>query len=86
VKLAKVRISGDEIAITGVLTALVAAARAAGFEIPEQSGLYPNRRDPGYRAYLTLALPEGTDTDRAGRRTAAKQSAAPLPQPRRHLP
>ena len=85
-KLAKVRISGDELAITAVLSALVTAARAAGAEIPEQSSLYPNRRDPGYRVYLTLVLPDDTDTDRAGRRTAAKQSAAPLPQPRRQLP
>ena len=83
-KLVKVRMSGDTAALGAALALLVSAAQNGGAEIAEQSALYPNRRDPGCRVYLTLALPDNTDC--AGRRTAAKQSAAPLPQPRRHLP
>jgi hypothetical protein len=86
VKLVKVRLSGDTASLGVVLGLLVAATQNGGAEIAEQSALYPNRRDPGCRVYLTVVLPDDTDTDRAGRRTAAKQSAAPLPQPRRHLP
>ena len=92
-KLAKVRISGDTAVIGEVLLALADAARAGHFEIPEQSALYPNRRDPGYRVYVTLAFPGDPESSSAGRRTTAKQSAAPLPpipaketQARRHLP
>jgi hypothetical protein len=81
----EVRLSGDVLAIADALRVLRDAAQTEGFEVSPPSHPYPNRREPGYRVYLALRFPE-EDTDRAGRRTAAKQSAAPLPQPRRHLP
>jgi hypothetical protein len=81
----KVRLSGDVPAVTEALRVLFRARHDEGFEMSEASGPYPNRREPGYRVYVTLRFPP-ENADRAGRRTAAKQSAAPLPQPRRHLP
>ena len=92
-----VRVSGDLPGTARFLDALAAAAHAGGFEAPEPPQAlraYPNRREPGFRVYLTVRFPQQhTDPPRAGRRTAAKQSAAPLPLPRakknheeRHLP
>ena len=78
----KVRLSGDAPAIAEALRVLHIAALAEGFEIPEKSGLYPNRREPGYRVYVTLRSAPSIRPNRAGRHTAAKQSAAPLPPPR----
>ena len=91
-KLIKIRLSGDTDALSAVLGLLVAAVQNGGAEIADQSGLYPNRRESGARVYLTLLLPDPAETS-AGRRTTAKQSAAPLPsipaqesQEGRHLP
>jgi hypothetical protein len=81
----EVRLTGDAPAIDSALRVLRDAARGEGFEVSPPSRPYPNRREPGYRVYLALRLPE-ENTDRAGRRTAAKQSAAPLPRQRRHHP
>jgi hypothetical protein len=93
-----IRVSGDLPGIAWFLDALAAAAQSGGFEVPgappQGFRAYPNRREPGFRVYLTVRFPcQPTDPARAGRRTAAKQSTAPLPLPRakkiheeRHLP
>ena len=77
----KVRLLGILPGVSAALRALTAAAEAEGFEIAEASPAYPNRRDPGFRLYVTLRFPADSDTAKtsAGRRTTAKQSAAPLP-------
>ena len=82
-----VRVSGDLPGIARFLDALAATAETGGFEVPEPptQGLraYPNRREPGFRVYVTIRFPQQpTDPARTGRRTAAKQSAAPLALPR----
>jgi hypothetical protein len=66
VKLVKVRLSGDTAALGVALALLVSAVQGGGAEIAEQSALYPNRRDPGYRVYLTLAVPDSTGTGPRG--------------------
>jgi hypothetical protein len=89
----KVRLSGDAAVFTAVLDALTAAAQGGAFEVAEVSALYPNRRDPGYRVYLTIAVPDNTGTDQRGaahsrqaiRRPAAPRQAKENPG-RRHLP
>jgi hypothetical protein len=77
----KVRLLGILPGVSAALRALTAAAEAGGFEVAEISQAYPNRRDPGFRLYATLRFPAEDETTKtsAGRRTAAKQSAAPLP-------
>lgn len=78
-KLVKVRLSGDTAALGAALAMLVSAVQGGGAEIAEQSGLYPNRRDPGYRVYLTLAVPDSTGTDQRGpvrRRQAIRKDGA----------
>ena len=80
----KVRLSGDVPAIAEALRVLHIAALAEGFEIPEKSGLYPNRREPGYRVYVTLRFPPEEDTRSCGAahsRQAIRRPAAPS---RRH--
>lgn len=79
----EVRLSGDLPGIGGMVRILRNAAGLEDFEISEPSAPYPNRREPGHRVYVTVLLPDD-DTDEedksdAGRRTAAKLSAAPLP-------
>jgi hypothetical protein len=95
VKLVKVRVSGDATAFAAVLDVLIAAAQGGAFEVAEVSALYPNRRDPGYRVYLTLAVPGSADTTHNQRRAAhsrqaIRRPAAALPaketQGRKHLP
>ena len=93
-----VRVSGTLPGIARFLDALAAAAQAGGFEVPEPPPqgprAYPNRWEAGFRVYLTVRFPQQpTDPSGTGRRTAAKQSAAPLALPRakkiheeRHLP
>ena len=94
-KLVKVRLSGDTASLGAVLGLLVAAAQGGGAEIAEQSALYPNRRDPGSRVYLTLLLPDaaGTTEDQRGathHRQAIRRPAAPITakesQGRKQLP
>jgi len=85
-KLVKVRLSGDTTSLGIVLGLLVSAAQDGGAEIAEQSALYPNRRDPGCRVYLTLVLPpeeESRSRGAAHSRQAIRRPAAPS---RRHLP
>ena len=85
-KLVKVRLSGDAIALGAALALLASAAQGGGVEIAEQSALYPNRRDPGCRVYLTLVLPpeeESRSRGAAHSRQAIRRPAAPS---RRHLP
>jgi hypothetical protein len=79
VKLVKVRLSGDAAALGAALTLLVSAVQGGDAEIAEQSALYPNRRDPGCRVYLTLAVPDGTGTGQRGpvrRRQAIRKDGA----------
>lgn len=68
-KLVKVRLSGDTASLGMVLGLLVSAVQRGGAEIVDQSGTYPNRRDPGARVYLTLLLPDLAE--KAGQRGAA---------------
>lgn len=81
-----VRVSADVSGIARFFDALAAAAEAGGFEVaepPQGFRVYPNHREPGFRMYLTVRfLHEHTGPARAGRRTAAMQSATPLPLPR----
>ena len=94
-KLVKVRLSGDTAALGAALALLVSAAQVGGAEIAEQSALYPNRRDPGCRVYLTLVLPGAAETteDQRGaahHRQAIRRPAAPVTtqerRGKRHLP
>jgi hypothetical protein len=89
VKLVKVRVSGDATAFAAVLDVLTAAAQGGAFEVAEVSDLYPNRRNPGYRVYLTLAVPDAADTthDQRGaahHRQAIRRPAAPIPAKETH--
>jgi hypothetical protein len=95
VKFVKVRLSGDTAALGAALALLVSAAQSGGAEIAEQSALYPNRRDPGCRVYLTLALPGAAEPaeDQRGaahHRQAIRRPAALTPakesRGKRHLP
>lgn len=61
-KLVKVRLTGDTAALGAALALLVSAAQSGGAEIAEQSALYPNRRDPGCRVYLTVLIPDAAET------------------------
>lgn len=94
-KLVKVRLSGDTAALGVALALLVSAAQIGGAEIAEQSAIYPNRRDPGSRMYLTLLLPDAAEPteDQCGaahHRQAIRHPAAPAPAKeshgRKHLP
>jgi hypothetical protein len=63
----KVRLSGGSAALGAAIALLAAAARAGGARLAGQPASYPNRRDPGSRAYLTLVMPgppEGELADR----------------------
>jgi hypothetical protein len=86
--LVKVRLSGDTASLGIALGLLVTAARDGGAEIAGQSALYPNRRDPGCRVYLTLVLPGDQTTERprgAAHHRQAIRRPADAPS-RRHLP
>ncbi len=92
-KLVKVRLSGDTAALSAALALLVSAAQSGGAEIAGQSALYPNRRDPGSRVYLTLAVPDDIRTGQRGAahyRQAIRRPAAAIPaketRGKRHLP
>lgn len=76
----KVRLSGEAAALGAAIALLVSTARDGGAEIADQSALYPNRRDPGCRVYLTLRLPDTAEDPRQ----AAHRPAPGLPG--RHLP
>jgi hypothetical protein len=82
VKLVKVRLSGDTASLGVVLGLLVAAAQNGGAEIAEQSALYPNRRDPGCRVYLTLLLPDAAETTDDQRGAAHSRQAIRRPAAR----
>jgi hypothetical protein len=95
VKLVKVRLSGDTAALGAALALLVSAVQGGGAEIADQSGVYPNRRDPGARVYLTLLLPDVAETteDQRGaahHHQAIRRPAAPITAKeshgRKHLP
>jgi hypothetical protein len=94
VKLVKVRLSGDEPAIEAVLDALAAGIQSGAFEVAKHD-VYPNSRDPGYRVYLTLVLPDAAETAEGQRgaahhRQAIRRPAALAPakesRGKRHLP
>jgi hypothetical protein len=79
VKLVKVRLSGDTAALGAALAMLVSAVQGGGAEIAEQSALYPNRKDPGCRVYLTLVVPDSNGTGQPGaahRRPAIRKDGA----------
>jgi len=84
----KVRLLGILPGVSAAVRVLTAAAEAEGFEVAEVSQAYPNRRDPGFRLYVTLRFPTSEDTrSSAGRRTAAKAIRRPAANPsRRHHP
>lgn len=91
----KVRLLGILPGVSAAVRVLTAAAEAEGFEVAEVSQAYPNRRDPGFRLYITLRFPardEPAEDQRgtAHRRQAIRRPAAPIPakesQGKRHLP
>ena len=55
----KVRLSGAT-ADVEMLATLLADYAGSGIDVIERSAPYPNRRDPGVRAYLTLKIAGGT--------------------------
>lgn len=71
----KIRLSGALPDITAAGSLL--GCLSGGMDLIDISQPYPNRGDAGARLYLTIRLTA---------HPAAGQSAAPLPQPRRHLP
>lgn len=80
----KVRVSGDLPGIASVLRVLRDAAEIEGFEVSDLSRPYPNRREPGYRVYVTLRFPPEEETRLRGAahsRQAIRRPAAPS---RRH--
>jgi hypothetical protein len=82
----KVRMLGILPGVSAAVRVLTAAAEAEGFEVAEVSQAYPNRRDPGFRLYVTLRFPTDEETEQgraAHRRQAIRRPAAPS---RRHLP
>lgn len=81
-KLVKVRLSGDTASLGVLLGLLVSAAQDGGAEIAEQSALYPNRRDPGCRVYLTLLLPDAAETADDQRGAAHSRQAIRRPAAR----
>jgi hypothetical protein len=53
----KVWVSGDAHGIAAALRILHDASDIEGFEIAEESRPYANRREPGFRVYVTLRFP-----------------------------
>ena len=51
----KIRLSGNPADLTRLAHALYGAG-ADGIEVLEESALYANRRDPGWRCYLTVRI------------------------------
>jgi hypothetical protein len=91
----KVRLSGTLPVLSASLHVLYAAEEAGGLEVAEVSQPYPNRRDSGFRLYVTLRFPAaaGPADDQRGaahHRQAIRRPAAALPaketQGKRHLP
>jgi hypothetical protein len=85
----KVRLLGILPGVSAAVRVPTAAADAEGFEVAEVSQPYPNRRDPGFRLYVTLRFP--ADGDTTGQRGAAHsrqaiRRPAAAPTKRRHLP
>jgi hypothetical protein len=87
-----VRVLGGMPGVATVLRLLHNAAQAGGVEVTGQTHPHPNRREPGYRVYLTLRFPSGSTTDSCGAvhsRQAIHRPAAPLqeaPTRKRHHP
>lgn len=84
----KVRLPGILPGVSAAARALTATAESEGFVVAEVSQPYPNRRDPGFRLYVTLRFPADNETalkprGATHRRQAIRRPAAPT---RRHLP
>jgi hypothetical protein len=78
----KVRVSADLPGIASAPRALHDAAQAGGFEIADQTRPYPNRREPGFRVYVTLRFPPQDPSESCGaahNRQAIRRPAAPRP-------
>jgi hypothetical protein len=86
----KVRLLGILPGVSAAVRVLTAAAEAGGFEVAEVSRAYPNRRDPGFRLYVTLRFPADDQRGAAHSRQAIRRPADPIPaketQGTRHLP
>jgi hypothetical protein len=68
----------------GTAAVFADATQTEGFAVTGQTRPYPNRREPGYRVYVTLRFPPGEDTRPCGAahsRQAIRRPAAPS---RRH--
>jgi len=68
--------------IASTLRVLHAAAQAGGFEIAYQTRPYKNRREPGYRVYVTLWFPAEDPAESCGaahNRQVIRRPAAPRP-------
>jgi hypothetical protein len=85
----RVRLLGILPGISAAVRVLTAAAEAEGFEVAEVSQPYPNRRDPGFRLYVTLRFPDTAETTDCQRGAAHHRQAIRRPADapsRRHLP
>lgn len=85
----KVRLLGILPGVSAAVRVLTAAAEAEGFEVAEVSQPYPNRRDPGFRLYVTLRFPATAETTEDQRGAAHYRQAIRRPADapsRRQLP
>lgn len=84
-----VRLSGILPGVSAAVRVLTAAAETEGFEVAGVSRPYPNRRDPGFRLYVTLRFPAAAGTAEDQRGTAHHRQAIRRPADapsRRQLP
>jgi hypothetical protein len=76
----KVRLIGILPGVSAAVRVLTAAGEAEGLEVAEVSQAYPNRRDPGFRLYVTLRFSTTEDQRGAAHsRQAIRRPAAPIP-------
>lgn len=57
-RITRVRVSGPADCVSGFIRVLTDAAQIEGFSILSQSEPRQNRREPGFRVYLTVQFPD----------------------------
>ena len=82
----QLRVSGDLPAIASALRVLRDAAEIEGLEFGEMSRPYPNRREPGYRVYVTLRFPPDENNRPRGAAHSHQAIRRPAAPSRRHHP
>jgi hypothetical protein len=73
----KVRVSGDTQGIATALRILHDTSHIKGFEIAEESRPYANRREPGFRVYVTLRFPADDPAPRGASSGTASTTRRP---------